>query len=93
MRLKARIDGNQQQIVAALRRAGATVEHLHQVGKGVPDLLVGYRHRTYLLECKPPKGKLTKDEARWIQTWLGGTVYIVRSELDAYAAIGLEIIR
>lgn len=43
MRKAARTDGNQQAIVSALRKAGASVEILAQCGKGVPDLLVGFR--------------------------------------------------
>lgn len=30
----ARVDQNQAEIVAALRKAGASVQHLHTIGKG-----------------------------------------------------------
>ncbi len=46
-----RVDANQKVIVAALEDAGATVTHLHEVGKGCPDILVGYgkqEHETLL---------------------------------------------
>ena len=36
-----RVDNNQALIVRAFRAAGCTVEHLHQIGKGCPDLLIG----------------------------------------------------
>ena len=41
MRLRARIDKNQPIIVEALRAGGASVVHLHQLGQGTPDILVG----------------------------------------------------
>ncbi|HEY6875585.1 MAG TPA: hypothetical protein VI384_04425 [Candidatus Dormibacteraeota bacterium] len=41
MRLKAATDANQADIAKALRAAGCQVQSLHQLGGGVPDLLVG----------------------------------------------------
>ena len=41
MRRAARTDANQAEIVAALRGVGASVQPLHAVGQGCPDLLVG----------------------------------------------------
>ncbi len=38
-----RVDSTQAQIVKELRRLGMEVEHLHTVGKGCPDILVGYK--------------------------------------------------
>lgn len=37
----AKVDKNQPEIVEALRAEGAVVQHLHAVGVGCPDLLVG----------------------------------------------------
>lgn len=45
MRHAARTDRNQAEIVKALRAAGCSVQCLHAVGGGVPDLLVGLRAR------------------------------------------------
>lgn len=51
-------DGNHTPIVQALRSAGRSVVELHQVGKGVPDLLVGWgRSNMLLLEVKDPAGR------------------------------------
>jgi len=41
VRRAARIDENQSIIVEALKAAGASVVHLHQLGQGIPDILVG----------------------------------------------------
>ena len=88
----ARSDDNQPAVVSALRGVGATVEHLHRVGGGCPDLLVGYRGVNYLLEVKdggkPPSAqKLTPFQELWHQDWRGHVV-IVNSPAAALAAIG-----
>jgi hypothetical protein len=92
MRRAANIDSNQPQVVEALRGVGATVQHLHAVGRGCPDLLVGYRGRNHLLELKdgaavPSKQRLTDDEERWHSTWRGRVV-TVRTVDEALSAIG-----
>lgn len=87
MRRAARTDANQTEIVAALRQVGATVQLLHTVGHGCPDLLVGFRGQNYLFEIKTAKGKMTGDEPEWHLAWRGN-VHIVRSVDAALAAIG-----
>ena len=83
----AKIDANQMQIVQALRSAGATVQSLASVGKGVPDLLIGFQGKTVLLEIKDgakvqSKQKLTPDQIDWHANWRGGTLATVDS-IDA----------
>jgi hypothetical protein len=81
------VDGNQAAIVKALRAVGASVEPLHRVGAGCPDLLVGYRRKNLLLEVKDgPKAPMTGDQVEWHETWRG-QVAVVRSVDDALAAI------
>ena len=84
----AKIDANQDQIVIALRVVGATVQSLAAVGKGVPDLLVGYQGKTYLIEVKdgrkvPSARKLTPDQEVWHEKWTGGTLRVANSIEDA----------
>jgi hypothetical protein len=97
-RIKARTDTNQQQIVKALRDKGCSVQSLHQLGKGIPDLLVGYGGNNYLLELKdgskpPSKQRLTDDETKWQSQWQG-QVTVVNSIETAIAVVldtsGLE---
>lgn len=76
MRTKARTDSNQLEIVTALRKKGASVLLLHQVGKGCPDVLVGWNNSNFLIEIKnnsqpPSKRKLTPDEQDFFDTWQG----------------------
>jgi hypothetical protein len=82
MRLKAKTDLNQTPIVQALRAIGASVLILAQVGKGCPDLLVGYRGQNFLLEVKHGNGKLTADQVEFFAAWQG-QVYEVRSAVEA----------
>jgi hypothetical protein len=83
-------DANQASIIAVLREVGATVVDLSAVGKGVPDLLVGFRGATYLLEVKNVKGKnkTTPDQDVFYAWWRGGPVHIVRTADEALSAIG-----
>jgi hypothetical protein len=88
-----RIDANQTEIVKALRQCGCSVLILSAVGKGCPDLAVGYDGTTYLLEVKdggktPSKQKLTPDEEAWHAAW-SGHVAIVNSVEAALRVVGL----
>lgn len=93
MRKYARTDANQDQVVSALRAAGASVQSLAAVGGGVPDLLVGFRGETYLLEVKdgeqpPSKRQLTKDQVGWHRAWTGGPLIVVDGPESALKAVG-----
>jgi hypothetical protein len=95
VRRAAKVDTNQSGVVKALRKVGAIVQPLHMVGVGCPDLLVGYRRQTFLLEVKdgerrPSEQKLTPDQEGWHREWRGLPVAIVRSEEEALAAIGVK---
>ena len=92
MRRIARVDRNQAEIVQALRSMGATVQHLHTIGKGCPDILVGFGGKNYLMEIKdgskpPSKQLLTPREIAWHQSWQGQVV-VVNSESEALHILG-----
>lgn len=85
MRIKARVDGNQKEIVTKLRKIGCSVLHTHQLGKGAPDIIVGYNLRNYLIEIKDgtksiSQQKLTKDEVKFQAEWKG--TYLVINSFD-----------
>lgn len=72
----AKVDANHAQVVSALRAAGAMVESLAGVGKGVPDLLVGVSGRLALFEIKDgakvkSAQKLTPAQVEWHARWAG----------------------
>jgi Holliday junction resolvase len=89
-----RTDANHEAVVKALREAGATVQSLASVGKGVPDLLVGFKSQTMLMEVKDSakpasKRRLTEDQLRWHGSWRGGPLAIVDSPESAISMLRL----
>lgn len=70
----------------ALEALGASVSDLSAVGGGVPDLLVGFRGRTFLIEVKTAEGTLTPDQVVWHGAWRGHKA-IVRTVAEAVAAL------
>lgn len=92
MRRRARTDQNQAEIVKALRGIGCTVYSMAQLGDGMPDLLVGYKGKTWLVEVKdgnkPPSArKKTEDQIRFWDTWTGGGLVMVESAEHALKVI------
>jgi|ETNvirenome_6_85_1030632.scaffolds.fasta_scaffold211346_2 hypothetical protein len=86
MRQAARVDANQKEIVAALRKV-ATV---YVIGLPV-DLAVGFRGKTYLLEVKTGrKKKLTKLQESFFSTWRGHVARVETVE-EAFSAIGADL--
>lgn len=86
MRYAARVDANQEQIVSALRGAGAYVWVI-----GLPvDLLVGYKDHTFLVEIKTDsKKRLTKLQADFFENWSGSTLARIDSPEAALRMIGV----
>jgi hypothetical protein len=86
MRYAARVDANQEQIVSALRAAGAYVWVI-----GLPvDLLVGHKNHTYLVECKHgPRKRLTPLQADFFASWSGSTLARVDSPEAALRMLGV----
>lgn len=91
MRRAAKVDANQADIVQALRRVGAYVQDTSRIGGGYPDLTVGYRGKTVLIEVKRPGGqiekKLTEHQREWISRWCGGKVWLVSTPEEAIQAL------
>lgn len=93
MRRAARVDVNQKEIVAALRRCGASV----LVVSSLPncfDILVGFKGVNYIMEIKdgnkpPSQRKLTQGELKFKESWKGGKYYIVNSVDEALKIINV----
>ena len=88
-----RTDANQAEIMGAFRSCGASVQTLHEVGRGCPDLLVGFRGRNLLVEVKdgskpPSKRRLRPDQVRWHERWRG-QVAVVESVDDVLGLLGV----
>ena len=84
----AKVDLNQPEIVAALRKCGISVHSTAAIGKGFPDLVCAKGDKAWLIEVKGPKGKLTDDQVEFIGAW-GGVVHIARSVDDALKIVGV----
>ncbi len=94
MRRAARVDETQADIVAALRKAGASVLDMSAVGGGFPDLVCGFRGLTLLMEVKNPNTRygrrgFNKNQIRWQETWNGGPVSLVDGPDAALRALGV----
>jgi hypothetical protein len=85
----AKVDANQEQVVSALRAAGASVQSLAKLGQGCPDVLAGFRGANHLLEIKNPRGKdkVNETQRKWHIEWCA-PVHVVRSPEEALRAIG-----
>ena len=89
----ARTDANHIQVVSALRAAGATVQSLAAVGKGVPDLLVSFKGVNLLMEVKDgnksaSRQKLTEDQIKFHGQWQG-PISVVDGPEAALRALGV----
>ena len=87
----AKIDANQNEIVDALRKIGCSVQILSSIGKGCPDILVGFKGLNLLMEIKdgnkPPGARnLTPDQVEWHGKW-NGEVVIAESVDDAIQSV------
>jgi Holliday junction resolvase len=89
MRKRGRVDNNQADIVRWLRKAGCTVAITSGMGDGFPDLVVGYRWRTRLIEIKSPGGKLTPAQVTFIHTWTGEAPAVVTTAEEALMHMGV----
>ena len=93
MRRAAKIDSNQTEVINALKAAGASVQSLAALGKGVPDLLVSINGVNLLMEVKDgdkskSRQKLTEDQVKWHGAWQG-PVCVVDSPEAALRMIGV----
>lgn len=91
-------DANERAIITALREVGASVQQLD--GTGVPDLLVQFRGKLYLLEVKDPtqtakayrsdgpNRELTPAQVRWWTAWSDPKPTIVYTPEAALRVIG-----
>jgi len=88
-RLHGRLDYDHVAIVLALREVGASVQSLADVGRGCPDLLVGWHGTNILMEIKSQGGHLTPAEKDWHANWKV-YVQVVHSVGDALRVLGIE---
>jgi Holliday junction resolvase len=86
-----RVDANQKEMTKLFRDLGISVLVLSNVGKGCPDLLLGYNNRCILVELKdgskrPSARKLTPLEAKFFEEWQGDA-RIINNATEAIALV------
>lgn len=78
-RYNTKRDANEKPIFDMLRGMGAVV-----YPTDLPfDAILGWKGGTFLAEVKTEKGKLTKPQAKFIETWTGYPVGILRTPDEA----------
>jgi hypothetical protein len=93
MRRAAKTDANHAEIRDGLRQIpGVTVKDTSNIGGGFPDLVVGLRGKTVLMELKdgakvPSARKLTSAQRAFVDNWTGGTIFVVESLEQATAVV------
>ena len=68
---KKKVDSNQAQIIADLKKIGVSVLNLSRVGGGCPDILVGWQGKNILIEIKTAKGDLNDLQIEFFEQWKG----------------------
>ena len=76
-----KVDANQASIVKVFRQMGFSVQHLHTMASGCPDLMIGKAGINYLVEIKdgskpPSKSKLNELQEKWFREWNGQAIVI-----------------
>lgn len=88
---RARTDGNHTAVMDALRAAAMKPVSTAALGKGFPDIVVGFRGVNVMLEVKdgdkPPSARaLSADEREFHDTW-PGQIIVINSPQDAVLAV------
>jgi hypothetical protein len=91
-----RTDANHKEIINQIRQIpSASVFSTHELGKGFPDIVVGYRRLNYLFEIKDGKKtasqkKLTEAEVKFHRHW-NGQVHIVEKIDDVFDILKIKV--
>lgn len=90
MKYARKIDANQTEIVAALRKIGCSVAITSGAGDGFPDIVVGRTdingdRKNWLIEIKdgdksPSRQKLTPDQVVFHREWEGQIAIVTSAE-------------
>lgn len=82
MKMIKKTDANHKEIIDGCRKIPSiSVFSTHMVGKGFPDVVIGYKGINYLVEIKDGKKsksqkKLTNDEIKFHGSWCGQIIIV-----------------
>ena len=75
-----RRDLTHAEIRKELRDLGASVVDLGDVGNDIPDLLVGFCDRDFLVEAKSAKGELSDGQSKFAKEWRGQPPIVLKTK-------------
>ena len=84
-----RSDATQKEIIDVLRKCGVSVGIIGSGSDGIPDLVIGYRGKTFLCECKTAKEKsgwkwrYKETQIKFHADWKGGRILTFTNAKDA----------
>jgi hypothetical protein len=90
-----KVDANHKDLMTKLRLIpGISVASTHTIGKGFPDIVIGYKGLNYLVEIKdgtkpPSQRKLTQDEVSFHSNW-NGQVQICNNFYEVLKMLHIE---
>ena len=85
-----RVDLNHAEIVKKFRELGASVFDSSGIGRGFPDILVGFNGNTALVEIKSgEKKRFTEAQLKFIADWKGSVVARINDIQGAERLINL----
>lgn len=96
VRRRTRTDGNQTDIVKALRKCGVSVRIASDMGNDFPDLITASKGRTVLMEIKDGEAKdkrqreLRSGQVAFQNSWQGEAV-LVTSVAEALGVYGITL--
>lgn len=85
MRYAARKDSNHNAIANAATKLGASVFDTSRLGDDFPDMVIGYRGHTIIVELKTATGKLSAGQKYLAETWKGSPIRVWRTIDDVIA--------
>jgi len=85
----SRVDDSTDGCRKVARGIGAFVFDTHQLGKGFPDAVIGYRGNLWLVEFKTDKAKLEEGQVEFAQKMaaVGITVHVIRNPNEMLALL------
>ena len=91
MRLANRRDATHAEIQRALKLAGWTVYDTSRQGGDFPDLVIGARGRTILMECKTERRRESTGQRDARTAWTGDAWIVARSGVEAVEAVAATL--
>ena len=80
---KHKRDLNHAEVTRFLKGCGCSVHDTSKVGGGFPDIAVGFRRHTFLVEIKSANGRLLESQKNFGNNWAGDLPIVAYSGEEA----------